>query len=141
MKREEELGPAHPRVARAASDLGLFLAQTGDAAAADPSLRKALAIDRSNADPMLDFDRESLASVLESIGKRDQAIRLFRDAASGRDAKVAARSYARLAKLDRLRADSYYGSAVEAEEKASGPVDRALPRCFMSMHSRCGKRR
>jgi len=125
-EREKELGPAHPRVARAASDLGLFLAQIGDRAASEAPLRQALAIDEKNADPMLDFDRESLASVLETIGKREEAFALFREASGGRDAKVAARSFASLAGLDPAHADSYYRNAVEAEEKASGGIDRRV---------------
>jgi tetratricopeptide (TPR) repeat protein len=125
-EREKELGPSHPRVARAASDLGLFLAQTAAPALAEAPLRKALAIDQTNADAMLDFDRESLASVLDSSGKHEEAFALFRQAAAGRDAGVAARSFASLARLDREHADTYYRNAIEAEEKASGKVDRRV---------------
>ncbi|HMC62475.1 MAG TPA: tetratricopeptide repeat protein, partial [Candidatus Solibacter sp.] len=73
-----------------------------------------------------DFDRESLASVLETNGQREEAFTLFRQAAAGQDAKVAARSFASLAGLDPAHADSYYKNAVEAEEKASGQVDRRV---------------
>jgi tetratricopeptide (TPR) repeat protein len=125
-EREKELGPTHPRVARAASDLGLFLARTGASALAEAPFRKAIAIDRTNADAMLGFDRESLAAVLETNGKREEAFALFRQAAAGRDAKVAARSFASLARLDPAHADSYYRNAIEAEEKASGQDDRRV---------------
>jgi len=124
--REREFGSEDPRVARAASDLGLFLAQTGDAAAAEAPLRKALAIDQAGKGAMLEFDRESLSSVLESIGKRDETIALLREAATGRDPKVAARSYARLAKLEPQGAVEYLKKAVESEEKASGTADRRI---------------
>ena len=125
-EREKDLGPTQAAVARAASDLGLFLVQTGDPAAAEAPLRRALAIDRSNADPMLYFDQENLGSVLETLGKRQEAFALFSEAAGGRDATVAARSFASLAKLDPAHADSYYRHAVEAEEKAYGPVDKRV---------------
>jgi Tfp pilus assembly protein PilF len=126
LEREKELGPAHPRVARAASDLGLFLVQTGNPGAAEAALRKALAIDEKNADPMLDSDRGNLASMLVTSGKQQEAFALFRAASASRDAKVAARAFASLAPLDPAHADSYYRSAVIAEEKASGPVDRRV---------------
>ncbi len=121
--REKELGAANPRVARAASDLGLFLKQTGDATGAEAPLRKAAAIDQANGDPMLAADRENLASLLEAGGNRDGAIDLFRQAAAGSNPIVAARSFASLAKLDPVHADSYYPNAIEAQQKASGPND------------------
>jgi tetratricopeptide (TPR) repeat protein len=124
--REKQLGAGHPRVARAASDLGLFLRQTGNAAAAEAPLRRVVAVDETNSDPMLDADRENLASLLDALGKRDEAIDFFRKAAAGKDPKVAARSFASLAKLDAANADSYYRSAIEAEQKASGPNDRRI---------------
>ena len=43
--RERELGPEHPKVARSASDLGLFLKAHGDPDGAESALRRALAID------------------------------------------------------------------------------------------------
>ena len=139
--REGEFGPEDPRVARAASDLGLFLAQTGDASAAAAPLRKALAIDQSNAGTMLDFDRESLASVLESVGNRDEAISLLRQAAAGRDPKVAARSYARLAKLEPANSVEHLKRAVESEEKASGPADRRVAALLHGVGPRSPRKR
>jgi tetratricopeptide (TPR) repeat protein len=125
-QREAELGPTHPRVARAASDLGLFLKQTGSAAAAEAPLRKALQADRANSDPNIDSDRESLASVLEATGKQEEAGALYREAANGRDARVAARSLTSLAKLDPAGADTYYRRAIQAEEAAFGKYDRRV---------------
>jgi hypothetical protein len=118
----------------------LFLAQTGDPVAAESALRRAMAIDLINADPMLDFDRESLASVLETIGKREEAVALYREAAGGPDAKVSARSFAGLAKLDPAHADSYYRNAVEAEEKAYGPLTGESRYYFTRSLSRYGPR-
>jgi tetratricopeptide (TPR) repeat protein/Zn finger protein HypA/HybF involved in hydrogenase expression len=125
-EREKALGPDHPRVARSASDLGMFLMQIKDLIAAEAPLRRAVAIDGSNADPLLGSDRENLASVLESNGKREEAFQLYRQAAAGPDFRVAARSFASLARLDSAHADSWYGNAVEAEEKASGTEDRRV---------------
>src|SRR5437764_14970865 len=44
--RERELGPDSPKVARSASDLGLFLKARGDFAGAESALSRALAIDQ-----------------------------------------------------------------------------------------------
>ncbi|HXB70909.1 MAG TPA: tetratricopeptide repeat protein [Candidatus Acidoferrales bacterium] len=125
-QRESESGPDDSKVARAAANLGLFLVQIGNNSAAEAPLRRALAVDRQNSDPASDADRENLAVALQGEGKRDEALALFRDATSGSDAKVAARSFARLAQLDPGHADSYYRSAIAAEEQASGSADRRV---------------
>jgi len=85
--RAKELGVQDPKVARSASDLGLFLAQTGDAAGAEAPLRKALAIDQANRAPELAADRENLAGILEKLGKGAEASQLYQQAAAGSDAK------------------------------------------------------
>lgn len=125
-RREQEFGPAHTRVARAASDLGLFLRQTGNPVSALAPLRRAAQIDEANGDVNLDFDRESLASALEVAGQREEAFTLYREAAAGRDTRVAARSLAALAKLDPEHADTWYENAVQAEEAAYGKDDRRV---------------
>jgi tetratricopeptide (TPR) repeat protein len=126
LQREKEGGPGDVRVARSASDLGLFLMQAGKPAAAEAPLRKAVLIDRKNGDAKIDFDRENLAAALEASGRREEALRLYREAAAGRDSKVAARSYAGLARLDPEHSDMWYRSAVEAEEAAFGKEDRRV---------------
>ena len=118
--REKELGPNHPKVARSAADLGQFLKTIGDPAAAEAPLRRALEIDRANGGPALAADQENLASALEILGKQDEALALFQQAAKGPDASVAARCFATLAVLDESQAESYYRSALQAEEAASG---------------------
>ena len=125
-RRDSESRPDDPKVARAAANLGLFLTQIGNNHAAEAPLRRAMAVDRQNSDPAIDADRENLAIALQAEGKRDEAAALFREAARGRDAKVSARSFARLAQLDPEHADSYYRSAIAAEEQASGPEDRRV---------------
>jgi len=125
-QREKELGPNNARVARAASDLGLFLMQTGNPAAAEAPLRRAVEIDSRNNDAWVDFDRESLASALEAAGMRDEAFRFYGEAAQGKDSKVAARSFASMAKLDPEHAGTYYRNAIAAEEAASGPEHRLV---------------
>jgi Tfp pilus assembly protein PilF len=124
--REKELGAQEPKVARSASDLGLFLAQSGDAAGAEPPLRKALAIDQANRAPELAADRENLAGILEKSGKREEASQLYRQAAAGSDSKVAARSYASLARLDPPHAAAYLRNAVNAMSLAYGKDDRRV---------------
>jgi Tfp pilus assembly protein PilF/Zn finger protein HypA/HybF involved in hydrogenase expression len=125
-QRESESGPDSARVARANANLGLFLVQMGNYGAAEVPLRRSLAVDRQNSDPSIDADRENLGVALQGEGKREEAVALFRDAASGRDGKVSARSYARLAQLDPGHAESYYRNAIAAEEQASGSADRRV---------------
>ena len=110
----------HPKAPRSAADLGLFLKSVGQAAAAEAPLRKALELDLANSDPMLAADQENLASLLVSLGRQAEALELFMQAAGGSDSAVAARSYAGLAALDPARAESYYRSGLEAEERAAG---------------------
>ncbi len=119
-ERERVSGPDSAKVARAASDLGLFLLEVKESARAEEPLRRALSIDEHNADPAVDADRESLARALEAQGKRDEAFDLFRRAAEGSNPRVASRSFAKLAGMDREHADIYYRDALAAEEKASG---------------------
>jgi tetratricopeptide (TPR) repeat protein len=126
LQRESDSGPNDAKVARAAADLGLFLIEIGNYSAAEAPMRRAMSIDTRNSDPAIQADRENLAGALQAEGKRDEAFALFQEAASGKDAKVAARSYAKLAQFDPEHADSYYRSAIAAEEKASGPEDRRV---------------
>jgi tetratricopeptide (TPR) repeat protein len=118
--REKQHGPKDPKVARSASDLGLFLRNTRNPAAAEAPLRKAVEIDRANADVALPADQENLAAVLESLGKRPEAFELLQKAAAGADPGVTARCLGALAMLDPANAESYYRGAVRAEETASG---------------------
>ena len=120
--REAE-APGNARVARAAADLGLFLMQTGNPAGAEMPLRKALQLDGANEDPNIDSDRESLAGTLEALGRNNQALELYRQAAAGRDARAAARSCTRLAVLDPANAETWYRNAVQSQESAYGAED------------------
>jgi len=116
---------------RAESNLGLFLLQIGKSAEAEAPLRRAVALDERNHDPGIDADREGLARSLDGQGKRDEAIDVFRRAASGLAPRVAARASVKLAVLDPERADKYYRMAVAAEEKGSG---RGSPRVAVVLY-------
>ena len=126
--RERELGPEHPKVARSASDLGLFLRAHGDPAAADRALRRALEIDQNalgDRDPLVAADRENLAELLEPGGRLDEAAALYRLAADGPDIAIQARCLARLGGFEESRgsfdtAEALYRKALAAEETASG---------------------
>src|SRR6266478_131606 len=118
--REEQLGPQHPKTARSAADLGLFLISIEDPGASEKPLRKALEIDQANKDPLLAADQETLASVLADIGKREEAADFFQRAAKGPNPAIAARCYSRLAILDAAQAEFYYRKALASEEAASG---------------------
>ena len=121
--RQKQRGPTDPKVARSAATLGLFLKETGNAAAAEAPLRQALAIDRVNHSRETAGTEEELAQILQAVGKRMEAMELFRQAARGGDARVSAQSYESLAKLEPSEAVTYYRSAVTAEETASGKND------------------
>ena len=123
---ESESAPNGPKVARAESDLGLFLTEIGNNSAAETPLRRAMAIDTGNSDPAGDADQENLAIALQAEGKRDEAFALFKDAASGKNAKVSARSFARMAQLDPEHADAHYRSAIAAEDRVSPPESRRM---------------
>ena len=121
--REKQFGPQHPKVARAASDLGLFLRNQGDRASAEPYLRRALAIDEKALAPdsvVVGEDLENLASVLDP----PDAAPLYRRAAENKDAAIAARNLTRLAEWEESRehrdaALALYRRALAREESAA----------------------
>jgi hypothetical protein len=118
--RERESGPESAKTARAAADFGRFLLQIQKSVEAEAPLQRAVAIDEHNSDSAIDADRESLALAVEAQGKRNEAFAYFRQAAEGHNPRVAARSFAKLAEIDREHADIYSRNAVASEEKASG---------------------
>ena len=122
-RREKELAPEDPNVARSAADLGAFLQVLGKPAAAGAVLRKALALDQANADPRAFADAESLASNLMALGKRQEAFSLFQTCAKGSIPEVAAKCFASLAMLDEKQAKTYYQEAIRNQEAASGKND------------------
>jgi tetratricopeptide (TPR) repeat protein len=124
-QRRKELGPDHPKVARLASDFGLFQRKIGSRDAAVELLRLALAIDEKRFDRdsrLVAEDLENLASVLPP----QDAILLYQRAAQCKDPAVAARNLARLAAVEdgrgnRTQAINLYREALVREELASGP--------------------
>src|SRR5690349_18777916 len=80
-EREKELGTGHPKVARSASDLGLFLKSVGRFEAAVAPLLHALRIDEALGEPKVWEDRENLALVLNQLGRHQEAFDLFTQAA------------------------------------------------------------
>ena len=119
-ERQRESGPDSAKAARAAADFGRFLLQIEKSAEAEAPLQRAVAIDEHNSDPAIDADRESLGLALEAQGKPKEAFEYFRRAAEGQNQRVAARSLAKLAEMDREHALIYSRNAVASEEKASG---------------------
>ena len=109
-ERERESGPDSAKVARAASNLGLFLLQIEKSAeAAKRHLRRALSIDERKTDPAIDADRESLGSRLEAQGKLDEALASFqRQRPKETLRKLPRASFAKLAENDPEHADTYY---------------------------------
>ena len=130
-EREREQGPDSSQVARAESDLGLFLLQIGEAAKAEVALRRTFSIDERNSDAAIDADRESLGLALAAEGHREEAFDLFRRTTEGNDLPVAARSFAKLAEMDREHADLYYEKAAALQDRASG---RDSPKVAVLLH-------
>lgn len=92
--REKQFGPEHPKTARSASDLGLYLRKLGDRERAAILLRRALAIDLKSlgeTHAVVAEDRENLATVVEP----DEAAALYR----------ATHNFAKLAELHEARGD------------------------------------
>jgi tetratricopeptide (TPR) repeat protein len=126
-ERETRFGHDHPKVARSASDLGLYLRNLGDREGAAEYLNRALQIDaktRDNADPLVAEDLENLASVAPSA---DEALRLYRKAAECADAAISARNWGKVgdlsaAKGDRDTATKAYRQALAKEEAVSGAI-------------------
>jgi tetratricopeptide (TPR) repeat protein len=118
-ERRKEFGTS-AKVARSASDLGLFLKSIGDFKRAEAPLVEALRIDEALGDTKVSEDRENLAQVLNALGRHGEAFDLLQQAAKGADAAVAARSLMILAAMDAGHAVEYYRGAIEAEERASG---------------------
>jgi tetratricopeptide (TPR) repeat protein len=125
-EREKQFGAEHPKVARSASDLGLYLRNLGDRADALRYLTRALEIDAKNynaSSKLIAEDMENLASVSTPA----DALELHRKAAVCNDAEVSARNWGKVgdslaAKGDKAGASKAYYQALTKEEAASGPA-------------------
>ncbi len=125
-EREKQFGPDHPRVASSMRDLGLFLRNHKQQAAAEPYFRRALAIDERTLGPDAEVtgeDIENLASVLPP----SEALPLYRRAAEHRDAALAARNLAKLASHEVAQGNGdaaavLYRRALAKEDAVSGPA-------------------
>ncbi len=121
-EREKQFGPGHPRVARSAGDLGLYLRNIGERDAAAAYLRRALEIDSKSGDvSLISEDLENLASV----SPPERALRLHVQAAASNDPAISARNWGKAGDLlaaqgDRAAAVKAYRDALNKEEAASG---------------------
>src|SRR5450755_531943 len=123
-RRERQYGLSDARTARAASDLGLFLRELGDADGARRALAEALTIDEKALGPNA---RATLADAgdLASISDPAASEPLWRRAAESPDAAIAARALSSLGELreaagDRDGAVPFYRQAQSKEEVSSG---------------------
>jgi len=123
-EREKQFGPQHPKAARSASDLALYLKRMGNREEAASLLRRVLQIDQKSFEeghPVLAEDLENLAGVVGTA----EALRLHSRAAQCTDAVIAARNLGKLGALqeaqgDRATAKESYRRALAKEEAASG---------------------
>jgi tetratricopeptide (TPR) repeat protein len=120
--RQRKLGG--PKLAQSLTTLGLFFKETGNLDAAERPLRQALELESTGQSTEALMGAVELGQLLQSIGKKREAIQLFRHASTGPDARAAALSYENLARLDPANAALYYERAVAAEEKAWGKAPR-----------------
>lgn len=129
--REQQFGATHPKTARSASDLGLYLLKLGEREQAIAPLRRALEIDLAhspNGSAVVAEDRENLAAALPPS---PEAAALLAQAAACTDAKIAARVLSKLGNLQEragrpdLAAQSYR-QALTHEETAARLNDLAL---------------
>lgn len=123
-ERERELGPQHPKLARLASDFGLFHRKNGNPDAARPLLRRALDIDARHYGSTNRITAEDMEN-LASVSSPGEAIALRRRAALCDDAGVAARNLAAIGAWEqahgsRERALTFYQQALAKEQAASG---------------------
>ena len=123
--RKQEYGDLDARTAQAARDLGMFLGIQGDAAGAQHALAEAVRIDEKAFGPLAP---QTIADVAELAGVSPvgQAEPLWRRAAGGPDAAIAARALATLGQMransgDTAEAGKFYRQALAKEEAASGP--------------------
>lgn len=123
-EREKELGPQHPKLARLASDFGLFHRKYGRPDSARPLLLRALQIDERHYGPTNRITAEDMEN-LAAVSSPEEAIALRRRAALCDDAGVAARNLAALGAWEdshgnRDRALAFYQQALAKEQTASG---------------------
>jgi tetratricopeptide (TPR) repeat protein len=126
-EREKQFGADHPKVARSASDLGLYLRNIGERDAAVAYLKRAFEIDAKTLDPsdkLLAEDLENLASVAPP----EAALQLHQKAAECSDPAISARNWGKVgdlsaAQADRTAAEKAYRNALAKEEAASGSHD------------------
>jgi tetratricopeptide (TPR) repeat protein len=123
-KRQHEYGLTDPRTAAAARDLGLYLRESGEIAAARQALTQALTSDeatlgRSSAQTLLD------AADLASVSAPGESEPLWSRAAQSPDAVLAARAFSALGEIrdavgDRSGAIAFYRKALAKEETVAG---------------------
>lgn len=123
-KRARQYGLADARTARAASDLGLFLKEQGDADGAGRALAEALRVDEAASGPSAPAALADAAE-LAAISPQPAAGLLWRRAAESPDPSVAARALAALGEFreaagDHEGAAALYRQALAKEEAASG---------------------
>jgi tetratricopeptide (TPR) repeat protein len=136
-RRRKEFGAADPRTAQAARDLGLFLAGSGDSAAARPALAEAVRVDEQalgTAAP------QTLADVAElaAVSPARPAEVLWRRASAADDAGVAIRAWMALGALraaagDRTRSAVFYRKALARQEEAAGKDSPAIPSILQAL--------
>ena len=129
--REQQFGPKHPKVARASSDLGLYLLEVGEREQAVAALRRALAIDRETYPANHATVAEDLENLAGALPPSPEAAALLEQAATCTDPRIAARAASKLGNLEEQArrngmAIAAYRRALALEETATRLNDLAL---------------
>jgi len=123
-EREKQFGVDHPKVARRASDLGLYLRNIGQRETAAVHLRRALEIDSKHMGPSSRVVAEDLEN-FASVSTPEEALHLHQRAAACDDPSISARNWGKAGDLLASKGDraavTAYRKALAKEEIASGP--------------------
>lgn len=135
--RQQQYGDADARTAQAARDLGLFLERQGEAGGAEAALTEAVRLDEAALGASA---TQTLADIAELAGLRppQQAEPLWRRAAAGTDARVAARALSALGEMhaaggDKAGAADFYRRALVKQETATGRDSEPVAMCLNAL--------
>jgi tetratricopeptide (TPR) repeat protein len=135
--RRQQYGDTDARTAQAARDLGMFLDRQGQAGGARAALAEALRIDEAVSGASAP---QTLADVAElaRVSPTPEAEPLWRRAAAGADAGLAARALTALGEIhvaggDRAGAAGFYRRALVKQEAAAGRDSEAVAVCLNAL--------
>jgi len=130
VRAQRQYGPSDVHTARAARDLGLFLARQGDDAGARQTLSETVRMDEAALGPNAPQTLSDAAD-LAAVSSPSEAQPLWLRAAASSDGAIAARALGSLGDLhaaagDRAGAAPFYRRALAKQESATGATSEAV---------------